>query len=135
MSQFQLLAPANTHASNPTATSMEGGTVHVIDADTYLRRFLILGSFSTFYADGAKITQEATEAVRQYIAQDPRAVLDTVLDVARNRLALRKDPTLYVHAQLCQKDVRHFNQFGKVVSILDENFHSLSGYFVFDGQD
>ena len=60
MSQFQLLAPANTHASNPTATSMEGGTVHVIDADTYLLRFLIIGSFSTFYADGAKITQEAT---------------------------------------------------------------------------
>jgi 60 kDa SS-A/Ro ribonucleoprotein len=103
MSQFALLR-SNTPES-PTITSNEGGTVHIVSGETSLRRFLILGSGATFYADAKDVTRNMTDTVKEFIKQEPRKSLEITLDVARNRLALKRDPTLYVHALLTQKDI------------------------------
>lgn len=96
----------NTDASaKGEVLSNEGGRVHRVDDLTLVRRFLILGSTGTFYATGFKVTQEATAAVDRAVKADPQAVLDLVLDVSRNRLALRNDPTLYALARLTLPDV------------------------------
>lgn len=99
-SQFAILSGSSTKPHAPTTTSHEGGTVSVVSPETLLRRFLILGATGTFYANKRENVIELTTEIRNFIDSDPAAVLAIVRDVARNRLALRRDPTLFIHAQL-----------------------------------
>lgn len=117
MSQFSLLQ--NTVAESPTTTSNEGGTVHVASDETVLRRFLILGSGATFYADGGDVTRSMTDSAKAFVKDNPVAALDIVWDVARNRLALKRDPTLYVHAMLTLPTVRIDVRKAAFASLLD----------------
>ena len=101
MSQFQLLAekPLDTKISN------EGGVVTKVDGATLLERFLILGSSGTYYASGADVTKMMTTEIKTWIETNAHQALDMVRHIAENRLALRKDPSIYVLALLSMPDI------------------------------
>jgi 60 kDa SS-A/Ro ribonucleoprotein len=101
MNQYQLLVEKHLK----TTQSYEGGVVVKVDSLTLLERFLIMGSSGTFYASGADVTKTITAELREFLAVNPEAALDAVLRVAKDRLALRKDPAIYILAQLSMPSV------------------------------
>jgi 60 kDa SS-A/Ro ribonucleoprotein len=101
MSQFTLL----TEKPLETTTSHEGGIVSKVNGKILLERFLILGSAGTFYASGGDVTKTMTTGVKQYIDEHPVEALMLTLKVAKERLALRKDPAIYVLALLSMPTV------------------------------
>jgi len=102
MEQHSILLGRAQGRAPQTTTSHEGGRVFVADPLVHLRRFLILGATTTFYTSAYDVTRAADQTIRMLIAERPRDVLDQVLAVSRDRLALRSDPTLYVLALLTQ---------------------------------
>ena len=103
--QHAILSWQSSADSRNQTISHEGGIVQQVDALTVVRRFLILGSTGTFYANAFDVTRMATGKIDAAIADDPRAVLDLVCEVSRGNLALRKDPQLYVLAKLTEPTV------------------------------
>jgi 60 kDa SS-A/Ro ribonucleoprotein len=101
MSQFRLL----TEKPVDIIPSSEGGVVVKIDQMALLDRFLILGSSGTFYASGGDVTKMMTEETKAFVTAHPDVVLDRLLEVATNRLALRKDPSVWLLAQLTMPSV------------------------------
>lgn len=101
MSQFKIFtnAVASTKAG-AQVQSHEGGTVFRATDATLFERFLILGTFGTFYANSTKITKDATRQALAYINANPADALDAVANVVENRLAYRRDPSLFALAAL-----------------------------------
>lgn len=75
-----------------------GFTFKVSDKDR-LERFLILGvDGGTYYVGEQKFTADAVAFLKEFIARDERAFVDTVVDVSVNNRAAKQSPAIYAIA-------------------------------------
>lgn len=76
-----------------------GGYGFNLDDVRQLRRFLCLGAEGgTHYQDEEELTRENVEAVKRLFDQNPAAVVPTILDVRKNKWALKQSPAIFALA-------------------------------------
>jgi 60 kDa SS-A/Ro ribonucleoprotein len=105
MGQHAILTWHGAAKAKEMTLSHEGGEVHQVDPMTVVRRFLVLGSTGTFYANRFDVTKLATGAVETAIKESPDLVLGIVNEIEAGNLALRRDPMLWTLARLTMPDV------------------------------
>ncbi|HMN10709.1 MAG TPA: TROVE domain-containing protein [Bellilinea sp.] len=99
--------PNNTPQSEPIPFSGQvqnnaGGYAWQIDKWKRLERFLILGTEGgTYYTTERSLTVENAESAVACLEEDPRRVVETLLDISRQGRALKNGPALFVLAMAC----------------------------------
>jgi 60 kDa SS-A/Ro ribonucleoprotein len=78
--------------------SESGGFVFSPNLWEKLDRFLILGSETAYYANGADMTKQATETIKACLDQDGRRTVDRIVEVSQSGRAVKNDPALYALA-------------------------------------
>lgn len=97
--QRYFAAKAAEQRNTETITD-QGGVAHKATDATLFERFLIMGSYGTFYASEQSVTGEALERMSQYIAKQPKEALETAKRVYGENLAFRRDPVILALAAL-----------------------------------
>jgi len=81
-----------------------GGYVFSIDDMNYLKRFLVLGvETNNYYATKNQILNEASERIKNTIANKGKEVVDMIVEVSDLGLAPKNDPAIFILA-LCASD-------------------------------
>jgi 60 kDa SS-A/Ro ribonucleoprotein len=80
--------------------SNQGGIVFKASDATKLERFLILGSFGSFYASERDMSAESIKQAQGFVNLYPGAALSALSKVMSGGLAYRRDPSLLVLAML-----------------------------------
>lgn len=76
-----------------------GGYVFPVSCWTRLHRFLILGhEGGSYYATEKKRTLETVDCIDQALAEDPRRVIDSIVDVSVGGRAPKNDPAIFALA-------------------------------------
>ncbi len=76
-----------------------GGYSFELDEFKRLKRFLIIGvETNTYYQGQRDLVIENVESIRKCLQANPKAVVDTIVEVSTHGLALRQDPGLYALA-------------------------------------
>lgn len=76
-----------------------GGFVFQASDKSRLERFLILGvDKGTYYVGEQKFTEQNVAFLKEFIAKDERAFVDTVVDVSVNNRAAKQSPAIYAIA-------------------------------------
>lgn len=77
----------------------DGSFVWVLDPWARALRFLILGTEGgTFYIGERKLTQENATAIKQCAEEDPKRLVDLIVDVSQQNRAHSNDPALFALA-------------------------------------
>lgn len=91
--------PVGEKWSDYQVKNNSGGYVYQVDNKNRLERFLILGTDGgTYYVNEKDITKQNVDFLVKLISNDPKLVLDTVLDVSSNGRAYRNDAAIFVLA-------------------------------------
>lgn len=91
--------PAREKAAPGQVKSDQGGYVFKVDDMERARRFLILGSDSSFYKSGAKLTIENAEVIQKLAkSEKARELLALIYDVSVNGRAPKQSPGLFALA-------------------------------------
>jgi len=81
----------------------DGGFVFQISDEQRLLRFLISGSYGTFYAGQQKVTEDQIAFLRTMLAKDEAKFVEIVRDVSVNGRALKQSPAIFATAlALCE---------------------------------
>jgi 60 kDa SS-A/Ro ribonucleoprotein len=80
-----------------------GGYVYAISDEMRFKRFLVLGTEGgTYYATEQKQTKLESDFVRQYAAQNGERAVEILLEMARENLAPKNDPSLLALAAVAK---------------------------------
>lgn len=90
--------PQNKRARADQKRNNAGGYTFVLDDVARLRRFLILGSDSTYYASGTDLTRENAEVVVRMAENDHKTLVDTIVDVSVRGAAAKVNTTIFALA-------------------------------------
>lgn len=81
-----------------------GGFVFQIDAESQLRRFLILGSDSpTYYASAQDLTLENAKIVIEYSLHEPQKCAGIIAEISYGGQAMRNDNAIFALALMAEK--------------------------------
>ena len=75
-----------------------GGYVYQIDDWKRLRRFLIIGSESTYYQGERKLTLENAACIQRCLAADGKRTVDMIVEVSDHGLAIKNEPAIFALA-------------------------------------
>lgn len=91
--------PQGQPAGGATVKNAAGGFVFGIDDMARLRRFLVLGTEGgTYYTKPQELTRQNAEVVLRLAASDPRALVDTVVEISLAGRAPRQNPAIFALA-------------------------------------
>lgn len=93
-----LSTPQTQRADSKQVKNSAGGYVFELDDVMRLRRFLILGSESTYYASGTKLTKENAEVVIRMAENNSKTLVDTIVDVSVRGAAPKPNQALFALA-------------------------------------
>lgn len=86
---------------NEMAKNNAGGYTFTIDKWSMLNRFLILGSESnTYYVSSKKLTEQNIKNSLECIEENPKRVLETVIDISKTGRAPKNDQAIFLLAAL-----------------------------------
>lgn len=91
--------PQHRRASAGQVPNSAGGYVFALDDAARLRRFLILGADGgTYYTKARTLAVENAKVLERMAAADPRALVDTIVEVSIGGAAPRQNPALFALA-------------------------------------
>lgn len=91
--------PQSRQADPRQARNNAGGHVFTITPEQRVRRFLTLGTDSgTYYASARDLTADNAQTVIDMARNDPRLLVDTIVDVSTRGAAPRQNPALFALA-------------------------------------
>ena len=91
--------PATEKAAPGQVKSHQGAYVFTVDDMVRARRFLILGSESSFYQAGGKLAMENAETIKKLAKSDKAMeLIDLIQDISVNARAPKQSPGLFALA-------------------------------------
>lgn len=92
------VTPQGERARSDQKRNHAGGYTFVLDDVARLRRFLILGSDSTYYSSGKDLTRENAEVIVRMAESDSKTLVDTIVDVSVRGAAPKVNTTIFALA-------------------------------------
>ena len=91
--------PQHRRASAGQVPNSAGGYVFALDDAARLRRFLILGADGgTYYTKAQTLAIDNAKVLERMAAADPRALVDTIVEVSTSGAAPKQNPALFALA-------------------------------------
>lgn len=125
--------PVSEPATPDQVKSHQGGYVFQVADMERARRFLILGSDSSFYQAGGKLSMENAEIIKKIAKSDhAEQLIDLIVDISENGRAPKQSPGLFALALvISQTEDPKVKQFG--YSVLPSVARTASTLFEFTG--
>lgn len=101
-SQFSTRRTAQSEQADPRQVkNRAGGFVFEVGAEEQLRRFLVIGGQSDYYASGRDITIENASLVVRMAKEQPDVLLRAIVDVSTRGAAPKQQPQIFALAIAC----------------------------------
>ena len=93
------ITPQHQKATAKQGANSAGGYVFALDDVARLRRFLILGvDGGTYYTSAQGLAVDNVKVLERLASEDPRTLVDTIVQVSTSGAAPRQNPALFALA-------------------------------------